>query len=242
MPHVTADNATKPITINVGGTRFTTLASTLTEGSTFLKSMLTGPWAAIEEPFIDANPKIFSHILDYMRTGTYPLFWDPSHNFNLELYAAVKAQADYFGVDSLATWISSESYTQAVSQVFINGPADSGAHKRRKGEKTTLEGNVEIMSHIAWKEVKVYECPRGVASHLKPAHCNDMCRDKIYNGKQVWVNDKKPLLHTTIQQARFHPEALVPKGTQSGQKTLRPKRIWAEVEINSDDDFSPFSP
>jgi len=57
-----------PITLNVGGTKFITSASTLTNNSAYFDSLLSGQWAdSQQEIFLDRNPEAFAKLLDYMR-------------------------------------------------------------------------------------------------------------------------------------------------------------------------------
>jgi len=57
-----------PVTLNVGGTKFITSASTLTNNSAYFDSLLSGNWADSQnEIFLDRNPIAFAKLLDYMR-------------------------------------------------------------------------------------------------------------------------------------------------------------------------------
>ena len=109
---------TAPISINVGGHLFTTLKSTL-DRSPFLAALLSEQWGlAIARvdgpPFVDRNPVVFGHVLDFLRTSVPPIFWSRSNAFDLPLYAALLCEADYFQLDALATWIRDERYTYAI--------------------------------------------------------------------------------------------------------------------------------
>ena len=67
---------TGPITLNVGGTKFITAASTLTSNSEYFASLLSDDWnqdrvewSASSEIFIDQDPVPFGILLAYMRRG-----------------------------------------------------------------------------------------------------------------------------------------------------------------------------
>jgi hypothetical protein len=107
------------ITINVGGRRFTTLRSTLTGQSSFFAGLLSGAWPEQAcqingEPFVDANPDLFDHVLNYLRRSFPPIFWTRAGGFDLSLYAAVLREAEYFGVATLAEWIREKKYIYTV--------------------------------------------------------------------------------------------------------------------------------
>ena len=60
------------ITIDVGGTKFVSAASTLSANSTYFASLLSGNWSDTNdgnEIFIDQDPVAFSKLLAYMRRG-----------------------------------------------------------------------------------------------------------------------------------------------------------------------------
>ena len=66
-----SSSASGPITINVGGTKFTTAKSTLTSNSTYFASLLSGNWSesSDNEIFLDRNPSAFGKLIEYMREG-----------------------------------------------------------------------------------------------------------------------------------------------------------------------------
>jgi hypothetical protein len=81
--------------------------------------MLSGAWpehaCQIDgEPFVDANPDLFDHILNYLRRSYPPIFWTRVGRFDLSLYAAVLREAEYFGVATLADWIREKKYIYTV--------------------------------------------------------------------------------------------------------------------------------
>lgn len=59
-----------PITINVGGTTFTTSPTTLINHSSYFSALLSGVWNDdADEIFVDQDPEPFSILLSYMRRG-----------------------------------------------------------------------------------------------------------------------------------------------------------------------------
>jgi len=59
-----------PITINVGGTAFTTSPTTLINHSSYFSALLSGTWGDdADEIFVDQDPVPFAVLLAYMRRG-----------------------------------------------------------------------------------------------------------------------------------------------------------------------------
>ena len=59
------------VTLDVGGEKFATSASTLTSNSHYFAALLSGDWSESgdEELYIDQDPAAFKVLLDYMRSG-----------------------------------------------------------------------------------------------------------------------------------------------------------------------------
>ncbi|KAL4430851.1 hypothetical protein ABPG75_006107 [Micractinium tetrahymenae] len=115
------------LTVNVGGTLFTTTRTTLKMRPGMLANMFgggMGPGLTDEEghPFINRSPKHFSRILDYLRTGRVVL---PLSLVELE---ELLAEAEFYALDQLAkrTQQALEDCREAVSQL-IKGPAKAHA-------------------------------------------------------------------------------------------------------------------
>ncbi|KAK3045484.1 protein homooligomerization [Extremus antarcticus] len=118
MPEI-GHTSSQVITLDVGGRKFVTTQSTLTEGSTFFASLLSTTWAGGRlqkdgDLFVDADPEIFAHLLAFLRRSKPPLFWTRTEGFNLALYAALQEEARFFGVSKLEDWISSKKYVLYV--------------------------------------------------------------------------------------------------------------------------------
>jgi len=85
------------VTVNVGGTLFTTALSTLRRfPESLLGSMFSGRHQILRDkdghPFIDVNPVHFQFILDYLRTDAIP-----PDNLALDMYK----MASYFSIEPL---------------------------------------------------------------------------------------------------------------------------------------------
>lgn len=108
------------ITLNVGGRKFVTLISTLTSQSTYFAAVLSGRWE--EEAcqvdgdlFIDADPTLFEHILNFLRRSVPPIFWTRTNGFDYPLYATLHHEAQYFGITALGQWIAERRYLHSVA-------------------------------------------------------------------------------------------------------------------------------
>ena len=86
---------TDRIVVDVGGTRFTTSASTLTSSSEYFERLLSPRWCAEppEEIFLDRDPEPFKILLTYMRTGLLELSKD-----NQSLARRVMVEAEFLGM------------------------------------------------------------------------------------------------------------------------------------------------
>ena len=84
------------ITLNVGGTKFTTSASTLTaRKGTWFEVMLNSSWPVRRDAenniFIDRSPLVFDHVLNLLRGQSLP--WT---SLDLPTLQALKSDIDYF--------------------------------------------------------------------------------------------------------------------------------------------------
>jgi len=61
--------ASDRITLDVGGTKFVSAASTLSANSTYFASLLSSNWSDGDEIFLDQDPVAFGKLLAYMRRG-----------------------------------------------------------------------------------------------------------------------------------------------------------------------------
>src|SRR5210317_1393297 len=84
-----------PITLNVGGTKFITTASTLTSNSEYFASLLSDDWnqeSASSEIFLDQDPVPFGTLLAYMRSGMIKIE---------DIETAVLNLAEFLGLEKL---------------------------------------------------------------------------------------------------------------------------------------------
>lgn len=105
------------ITLQVGERRFITTKDTLTCESEYFKARFSN-WNDADADgtyFIDGDPMLFEVILQYLRTGRLPLFFDSTtQTHNLAKYAALLGEARYFQIHKLDAWIIEKNYLHVI--------------------------------------------------------------------------------------------------------------------------------
>ncbi|KAI9799638.1 MAG: hypothetical protein M1833_003953 [Piccolia ochrophora] len=142
------------VELQVGERRFTTLATTLSAGSTFFASLLSERWedsrSADGSFFIDADPDLFAHILRYLRRGVLPVVFDKIRGFDHAFYQELEAEAVYFGIEPLHEWIKDEGYLLAVTiQYSMEEVKSQGSVV--SNDKVTVSGNTERSYYPTWE-------------------------------------------------------------------------------------------
>lgn len=98
---MSSNSSVEIITLNVGGTIYTTARSTLLQfGDTMLGAMFSGRHHTLSKDkngnlFIDRDGPMFRHVLNFLRTGRLTLPGDFKDHDMLE------AEADFYGIDQL---------------------------------------------------------------------------------------------------------------------------------------------
>ena len=191
VPSITPD---KPITLQVGERRFTTTVETLTQGSAFFASMLSGRWNGAQEDgayFIDADGGLFEHILRYLRRGICPVFYDNIKGHDYALYFAVLEEAKYFQIPRLEEWLKDRKYLEVV-KIFSSAEELEGVGAI---SATTADVNVEYHPH--WTSKKVYICPRRTSLHRgDPDRCGRLCRNAQGDAEDEY--EEEPVLRTVV--------------------------------------------
>ncbi|KAJ4368379.1 hypothetical protein N0V83_006736 [Neocucurbitaria cava] len=120
------------VTLNVGGLKFETRKSTL-KFCDYFANMFSGRWTLELLPDgsvpIDADPEIFSILLAYIRRPTvYPLLWTKEQGFDYATYNRLLAEAKFFGLEALRSWIHKQKYLSAIKtsyKIYVS-PACTG--------------------------------------------------------------------------------------------------------------------
>jgi len=103
----------KILSLDISGRKFKISRDILEAESGLFALQLSGHFAWEPEAdgsyFLDADPELFTHLLRFMRRPqVYPLFYDRAKGFDYDLYNRLQVEAEYFQMDSLATWIKGE--------------------------------------------------------------------------------------------------------------------------------------
>lgn len=194
-----------PIQLQVGERCFVTFATTLTEKSTYFRSLFSERWSSIQRDgsyFIDADPSIFEHVLRYLRQRVFPVFYDRAKGHDFPLYTAILAQAKYFGIDPLQNWLEHKAYLDVVKI--------SHSSSRREIVDTINDdysGELEVEYHPAWVPKRIYVCPRGIPVHRGiPEACGKDCK-RVQGDKKDQYDTVMELDVTIIRkETLFHHE------------------------------------
>ncbi|EFQ35269.1 uncharacterized protein GLRG_10413 [Colletotrichum graminicola M1.001] len=110
------------VKIEVGGRRFVTTFEVLEKSPWFrnLFSIDFRNWYHDGVFHIDNDGDLFAHILRYLRTGLYPLFWDSRNGFDYPMYAMIKQQAHHYMLHDLEVWIVAQKFHDVVETQVIH--------------------------------------------------------------------------------------------------------------------------
>jgi hypothetical protein len=153
------------IKVRVGETVFHTTKATLIESQLFASLFALSP-PEDDEYFVDNDPELFTHVLRYLRTKLYPLFYDRASGHDKVMYSALLQQAEFYQIPSLTTWFSERNWLQAVrkstkrfSHSFVGKGqmANMHAYWARDEELTVTSVNTT-------KQKKI-KCPRDIWEH-----------------------------------------------------------------------------
>ncbi|KAI1801456.1 hypothetical protein F4811DRAFT_563996 [Daldinia bambusicola] len=182
-------NRTNRVTLQVGERRFTTLRDTLLAESAYFAARLSGRWSDADADgsyFVDADPALFEHVLAYLRSGNFPVFFDSAAlAFDHARYAALLGEARYLGVRKLVDWIERKKYLDAVEitrSVIVDDDVSSASmHAYVSG----APAGSKVDLSTAWGVKKVYVCPHDFPSHHgNPARCScELWKRKEEGGK-----------------------------------------------------------
>lgn len=193
------------VTLQVGLEQYRTMRKTLTSESLFFTKLLSDPNAALPDGsyFVDADPDLFADILQYLRRGTFPIYFDVQKGHDLPRYIALLHEARHLKIHRLQEWLESRKYLAAVTVNHqfelrndegidisrVVGPNDSVQ------ELTTSNATVEYIP--TWGVKKVYVCPRGIPVHMgNQDGCGMRCHKAQGNAPPVY--DEVPTLRMLV--------------------------------------------
>ena len=88
----------------------------------YFKCLLSGEWSDKQDDgsyFIETNAHIFEHILRYLRTGDFPVFYDRAKGHDFALYQALLEEAKYFAIERLEKWLCERKYLKIVEIHYL---------------------------------------------------------------------------------------------------------------------------
>lgn len=173
-----------PLSIQVGEALCRTSKETLTGESRYFKRLLRPdrelrPDQAI---FVDRNGPIFEHILEYLRTGQYPLFYDAATGHDEILYGKLLVEARFFEIDKLEACLSQRRYWNVVKTKKYVQLSEQPFSPTNTTLPVVVEGrNGSVVEVQPFKYTrKVYVCPRGIPVHMDHEElCGRACREAL---------------------------------------------------------------
>ncbi|TGJ82208.1 hypothetical protein E0Z10_g6552 [Xylaria hypoxylon] len=213
------------IKVQVGEQQFITTRDTLIGESSYFAALLSGRWNSQgnDEFFIDSDPTLFTEVLRYLRSGNFPLFFDPSLcTYDYARYTALLGEAQYFGIPKLENWIRMQGYLGAVKIKYSIGlleEAESGASL--EGHYCTIKADQRLDFSFLSRTKSIYQCPRRVQVHEgHPEKCGRQC-DKAQGESEPKYEDKQLITAVIVKTEQlFNPEVCLgenaePKGDGS---------------------------
>ena len=166
------------ITLDVGGRLFKACTDILIDESGLFQRQLSDRFTWTPQAdgsyFLDANPELFEHLLQFMRRPSkFPLFWSKDRGFDYDMYRRLQDEAEYFQVDALYQWLKDKKYLKTVS-ICVHPLAivETGDYVPRKW----LDGNFSESRHFVTKNRQAYVCPREMPEHRgAPGRCGKAC-------------------------------------------------------------------
>lgn len=102
------------VTLDVGGTHFRTYRTTLKQAKYFENVNWEADGQEDGSFFIDADPDLFQYILQFLRRGTGPIFWDLKNGHDYPRYNAVLTEAEHFHIPGLVEWLKLKRYRSVI--------------------------------------------------------------------------------------------------------------------------------
>ncbi|KAI4859087.1 BTB/POZ protein [Hypoxylon rubiginosum] len=196
------------VTLQVGERRFTTLRDTLRSESSYFAARLSSRWNDTDEDgsyFIDADPAMFEHVLRYLRSGNFPVFFNAStQTFDHAKYISLLSEARYFGIPRLEEWIEKDRYLDIV-QIKKSTTVVPDIDLLESGcLNKTMRANTRIDFSITWDTERVYVCPRNILAHSgDQTKCGQACeKARARVGDGVTFEDR-PFLRAVITETKM---------------------------------------
>ncbi|KAK0617643.1 hypothetical protein B0T14DRAFT_569132 [Immersiella caudata] len=160
----------EPIALSISGTLFITTIPTLTSRSHYFLTLFCNPhWKSTLQPdnalFVDSDPTVFTHILNYLRRGVFPLAYDQKRGHDYKLYADILADAQYFQIPKLEAWITERLYIHCVTISTEWRPGPDPGNGSATGISSTWTGDA-IHTKLELVEDEVTTTRSMICGHL----------------------------------------------------------------------------
>ncbi|KAI0601143.1 hypothetical protein F4775DRAFT_542851 [Biscogniauxia sp. FL1348] len=179
-PYALLDAESAIAILHVGERDFKTTRQTLVNGSGHFARRIEETWdhnSNFHSYFIDRDPDLFLHILEFLRSGRHPVFFDfNTHVFDLVKYHALLLEARFFEIPKLEGWIAGKKYLRSIKleRSITVVPDLNQASPVALHIPGINDPNMKIS--INWITKKVPVCPRGIFVHRgDPNKCGQAC-------------------------------------------------------------------
>jgi hypothetical protein len=147
--------------------------------SPVLKYALTGG-STLCPPFgFIVDMDILGHILGYLNSDTFPLFWSKADGFDFDLYQRVAHYAERFQLPELRDWILDQKYLDVVRFICEESIEDFTPDSR-----VNVPGNVDVERRVDTRMLSVFACPRRIRGHDvargRPLLCSQQCLSELH--------------------------------------------------------------
>lgn len=160
--------ASERIALLIGEKQFTTTRTTILPSAVLTRlTTLQAPPVEGTPYFIDADPDLFTHILRYLRTGMYPLFYDADRGHDEPQYLALLNQAKFYEISKLEDWLASKSYFDvAQRRTWAKTMLLCGEGQIEHLEELThLKNEVLTILEVEESRGKCFRCPKSNWRH-----------------------------------------------------------------------------
>jgi hypothetical protein len=175
--------------------------------SLYFNNLFSGKWSDKQEDnsyFIETNADVFEHVLQYLRTGVLPVFYDMKAGHNFPLYQTLLSEAMYFAIDRLQKWLRERKYLDAVKIYHIATETQDRESYRKYTTNDTngctlmledrfveiaTSSNMEITMVPMTQQINSFYCPQskhGKSSEQYCRSCIDRAKDDGTPGYGGW--------------------------------------------------------
>ncbi|KAK4182379.1 hypothetical protein QBC35DRAFT_510080 [Podospora australis] len=141
------------VTLNVSGQKFTTTIFTLTNRSQYFSRLFQTTHSNNAGIFIDSDPSLFHHVLQYLRRGTFPLSYDQKRGHNYKLYADLLSEARFFQLPKLECWLADQLFLRCVTISTVWSSAFKDDRIKTGFQTTSVWGSNVVSTQLVRNEV-----------------------------------------------------------------------------------------